>query len=161
MFFQNPKWAGHTTFSHRNVELILAKMRENLALLYGFSHFRQASPGIPCENTCYVRLETDFISQVTRQVLFSTRATRWLYLSSRSHVEDELFLSTPITISLQTIYLFQSNQRGGETTYVGFIITYRIQGHNNISLQKHHELDNLLGIKPLRDVAGKSQTKTR
>ena len=45
-------------------------MRENVALCYGFSHFRQVKSGIRCENTRYVRLETDFRSKETRQVFF-------------------------------------------------------------------------------------------
>ena len=42
-------------------------MRENVALCYGFSHFR-----IRCENTRYVRLETDFRSKETPHVFFDT-----------------------------------------------------------------------------------------
>ena len=45
-------------------------MREKVALCYGFSHFCQVQSGIRCENTRYVRLETDFRSKETRQFFF-------------------------------------------------------------------------------------------
>ena len=102
-----------THFLHRNVGLILAKMRGNVALRYGFSQFRQATSGIPWENFRYVRLETDFISKEICQVLFSTGATKWSYFSSKPHVEMlkvNDVLSTPSAIFSDG--LFQSFSAG-------------------------------------------------
>ena len=74
-------------------------MRENVALRYGFSYFRQARPDIPCENTRYVRLETDFRSKETRQVFFfGTGYKMASILVQKSMLNVNYFLSAPITI---------------------------------------------------------------
>ena len=81
-------------------------MRENVALRYGCSYVRQARPDIPCENTRYVRLETDFRSKETRPGIFSARATRLLYLSSKIHAECDLFpFNSNHHLSVRFVYL--------------------------------------------------------
>ena len=106
-------------------------MRENVALRYGFSYFRQARPDIPCENTRYVRLETDFRSKETRQVFFSSRATRWLYLSSKIHAECELVpFNTNHHLSVRFVYLKVTSF---ETMWNLPIITKRIEGYHKLS----------------------------
>ena len=107
IIFRSPQWAcgqmGYT-FSHNNVGLILTKMRENVALCYGFSHFRQVKslPKIPA------MFGWRPISEVRKLArFFSTRATRWLYLSSRPMLMMNSSLSTPITIFPDGLFIYK------------------------------------------------------
>ena len=91
-------------------------------LRYGFSHFRQAKPSVPCENTRYVRLKTDFRSMETRQFFFDTGyiLVEHLMLKVNYFVESEPFntnhhFSDGLFISKQPATKLR--------TYVGYIIT--------------------------------------
>ena len=81
------------------------KMRENVVLCYGSSHFRQVK-SLPKTPAVFGWRPISEVDKETRQV-FSTRATRWLYLSSRPILMMNSFLSTPITIFPEGLFIYK------------------------------------------------------
>ena len=96
------KWDN--AFPHSNVGLLLTKMRENVSLCYGLSHFRQVK-SLPKTSAMFGWRP---ISEVRKRARFvSTRATRWLYLSSKPMLMINSFISTPITIFPDCLFIYK------------------------------------------------------
>ena len=95
-------------------------MWENVALWYGFSHFRPVKWGIRCENTRYVRY-TRFVPQ-NGSILVQD------FISMVNY-----FLSTPITIFPDSLLIYKE-----PAAKLCGIYHYDVLRTNTKILQKHY-----------------------